>query len=84
MIKLAYRLHGEKGIRMRKAYFEDGAIIESTCGKAHFKWVVARHRNYCRTISGKRPRVWFKPCDEWKAACDKEWREFYKKIGNIG
>ena len=69
---------------MRKAYFEDSSIIESTCGKAHFKQVVATHRDCWRLESGKRPRVWFRPCDEWKAACDKEWQEFYKKNINIG
>ena len=69
---------------MRTAYFEDGSIIESTCGKAHFKRAVARHRDYCRLMNGKRPRVWFRYCDEWQTAFDKEWKEFYKKIGNIG
>ena len=69
---------------MRTAYFEDGSIIESTCGKAHFKRAVARHRDYCRLMNGKRPRVWFRYCDEWQTAFDKEWQEFYKKIGNIG
>lgn len=69
---------------MRTAYFEDSSIIESTCGKAHFKRVVARHRDYCRLTNDKRPRVWFRPCDEWKAACDKEWQEFYKNKRNIG
>lgn len=76
---------------MRRAYFEDGTIIESTCGKAYFKRTVARHRDYCRLMNGKRPRVWFRYCDEWQTAFDewqtafdKEWQEFYKKIGNIG
>ena len=63
---------------MRKAYFEDSGIIESTCGKAHFKQVVDRHRDYCRLTNSKRPRVWFRRCNEWQAACDKEWQEFYK------
>ena len=70
---------------MKKAYFEDSSIIiESTCGKARFKRLVARHRDYCRLTNGKRPRVWFKPCDEWQAACYKEWQEFYKNKRNIG
>ena len=63
---------------MRRVYFEDGTIIETYGGKAHFKRAVARHRDYCRLTNGKRPRVWFRPCDEWKAACDKEltaWRQ---------
>ena len=69
---------------MRKAYFEDGAIIESTCGKAHFKWAVVRHRDYCRLTNGKRPCAQFRRCNEWKTACDKEWQEFYKNKRNAG
>lgn len=69
---------------MRRAYFEDGTIIESYCGKAHFKQVVAAHRDYWRLESGKRPRVWFKPCDEWEAASDRELQKFYKNKRNIG
>ena len=69
---------------MRRAYFEDGTIIETYGGKAHFNQVVARHRDYCRLVNGKHPRVWFRYCDEWQAACDKEWQEFYRKKINIG
>lgn len=67
---------------MRRAYFEDGAIIESTCGKAQFKGIVRTHRRMCKLADGRTPRVWFKPCDEWKRASDKElaaWRKTWWK-----
>lgn len=67
---------------MRRAYFEDGAIIEATMGKRRFKRIVQRHQRTCKLIDGRRPRVWFKPSDEWKQASDKElaaWRKSWWK-----
>ena len=59
------------------AFFEDGSIIETHAGRAYFKRQIIIARSF-PLLNGKRPRVWFRPCDEWKRASDEElkrWKE---------
>ena len=62
----------------RIAYFASGEIIECECGKAAFRRHVAIHQKY--SIDDDR-RVWYRPCDEWKAAVQKNWDAWARQRG---
>ena len=54
----------------RTAYFASGEIIECECGKSAFRRHVTIHQKY-NIDDGDDKRVWFRPCDEWKDAVQK-------------
>jgi len=58
--------------RAKRAYFEDGMIIE-TANVNHLKRCVRVRRE----VEGYRGRVWFRYTDEWRRARD----EYLRKAG---
>lgn len=62
----------------RIAYFADGEIIECECGKAAFHRHVTIHQKFSFRDD---KRVWYRPCDEWKAAVQKSLDSWARQRG---
>ena len=64
----------------RTAYFASGEIIECECGKAAFRRHVAIHQKY--SLEADR-RVWFRQCNEWRAAVKKSCDAWARQRGFV-